>query len=412
MAQQTFAQLTAPAGIDSAADPAAALKAARLAKKSVLYGNLNEIGVVGTVSWTTGSTPSSLVEVYAWSLVDYDQAQAYIALGQLNSTATGDALTALSEEFYDNARAAGNFTVARILLTDTAVAGPWTFQADSVSFSVGRGGLRYDGFDFAGDGGELTLPRGGSVYVYVRSASAGSVYSQLSAGAVNFFARGSIPGVSVTNDATWLDFTGAVVGSDDEGDASLQTRNAAKWGTLGTGSPKRAYVAWAMGASPTEITRVSVLTNLDILRPGRVDVLLAGPVGAVSSGVVTAAQDAIAPAQIGGDKIPETATAVASSAANLEIAISATIRVQKEYNTAAFQAQVSADYAAFAAATPIGAEPLGIVSRERLMQILTFRAGLNPSVIYDVSDFTPAADVTLAYYQVPIFTLALTWIST
>ena len=92
----TFAQLRAAASIATAPDPVAALKAARMTKKAVLYSNLNAIGVIGTASWTTGSVPSSLVEMYSWSLVDYDVNQAYVAEGLLNSTASGDALSALA----------------------------------------------------------------------------------------------------------------------------------------------------------------------------------------------------------------------------------------------------------------------------------------------------------------------------
>ena len=47
-----------------------------------------------------------------------------------------------------------------------------------------------------------------------------------------------------------------------------------------------------------------------------------------------------------GDDV-DVARAVVSSAINRTITIAATVYVQKEYNTAAFYAQVSADYAAF-----------------------------------------------------------------
>ena len=405
----TFAQLRAAASIATAPDPVAALKAARMTKKAVLYSNLNAIGVIGTASWTTGSVPSSLVEMYSWSLVDYDVNQAYVAEGLLNSTASGDALSALAYEVYDNVRALGKYTVARALLTDTAGAGPWTFTPSSVSFSVGRGGLLFNGIDLLNQG-QITLPRGGTVYVYVRSEGTGAAYSQLSLGTLNFFARGALGGVTVSNDASWLSFDGAIAGTDDEPDATLQERNRTKWGTLGTGSPARAYVNLAMSSDPTSITRVKVLSNRDILEPGKVDVVVAGPAGAVAPSVVQGAQIAIAPLQIGGDKIPETARAVVSSAINRTISIAATVYVQKEYNTAAFYAQVSADYAAFAKATEIGGGPLGVVSAERLEEILSYRAGLSPAVIYDVKDFTPRDDVALAWNEVPIFSLNFTWI--
>lgn len=410
MARQTFAQLTAPAAIDSAADPVAALKAARLAKKSVLYVNLEQVGVSGVYSWTTGSVPSSLVEIYAWALTDYDITQAYVALGSLNSTAEDEALDDLSYQVYDNERVGGSFTIARLLLVDDAGAGPWTFQPSTVSYSVGKGGLLYNGFDFAGSGLPVTLPRGGKVYVYVKSESTGSQYAQLALGAVNFQARGALPGVSVTNDSTWLSFSGAVAGSSDEADTVLRERNKTKWGTLGTGSPSHAYRNLVLSADPTRITRVETFTNFDILDPGRIDVVIAGPAGAVGPDVVLIGQNAVAPLQIGGDKIPETARAVVTSAVNHTITVSATVYVQKEYNTTEFQAQVAADYATFAGATKIGGGRLGIVSCERLQEILTFRAALAPGIILDVADFLPSQDVPLVYNEVPLIALSLTWI--
>lgn len=405
----TYAQLVAPAAYDQEADPDG-FKAARLAVKQTLLTRLNDVGVVGVWSWTTGSVPSSLVEVYAWSLLDIDVSRAFIAQGGLNSDAEDDALDTWAEQVYDNTRFPGLTTVARVKLTDAAGAGPYTFNPASVSFTVGRGGLRFDGFDFTGLG-NLTLPQSGTVYVYVRAEDKGSKYSTLSVGAVNYFARGALPGVTVTNDSTWLTFSGAVAGTDDESDAALRARNVAKWGTLGTGSPASAYETWALEAQPTQVTRVAPLTNIDLLDPGRIDVILAGPAGAVDPGVVAAVQAYIAPNEVGGERIPATARCVVSSAANLTINVTATLRVQSGYNTSAFQAQVSADFASFAAATPIGGGQLGFVDWQRMLGVLVYRAGLNPGIILDVSSFSPSADVALLYYQVPVFSLTLTWVS-
>ena len=408
----TFAQLTLPAtAYESAPDQTAYITAARLAKKQLLYNDLFAIGVTGVVSWTTGSVPSSQMEMYAWALVDYDLNQGYLALGQLNSTASGDALANLSENVYQNTPAPGTYTVCQVLLTDAANAGPYTFQPSSVSFSVGRGGLLYNGVDLLNTGLPITLPKGGSAYVFATSADVGSAYGQLSLNTLNFFARGSLPGVTVTNDSTWL--TGnpqLVAGTDPQSDASLQLENSSQWGTLGTGSPALAYVNWAIKAQPTQVTRVATFTNLLLLDPGRIDVIVAGAGGAVASGVVQAVQQYIAPAQIGGSRIPDTARCVVSSAVNLTVTVSATVSIQAAYDTAAFQAQVSADFAAYAAAVPIGGGQLAVLSWLRLAEIMQYRAGLNPGIVYDVQNFSPAADVPLAYNQVPIFSLNITYV--
>lgn len=411
----SYATLTAAAAIDAASDRNAALQAARLARKNGLYTNLNAIGVNGVYSWDTGSVPSSLVEMYAWSLFDLDLSVAYLAQGALNSTAISesgrgddgntDQLSVLADEVYDNQRAPAKFTVGRVLLTDAANAGPWTFNPATVSVTVGRGGKRYDGFDYASTG-TLTLPRGGTVYLYVQSEAAGSVYSALSLGAINTISRGNMSGVTVTNDSTWLTFSGAQTGTDGESDATLRERDTTKWGTLGTGSPERAYRNRALAVDPTSITRVGVFTNYDIFDPGRVDVVLAGPSGAVAIGVVQAVQDDLAPNQIGGSFIPETARVVVTSALNRTIAVAGTIYVQKEINVTEFQTQVSADFATFAASHTIGGLPLGIVSAERISAVLQYRAGLNAgAIVLDADSITPNTDTTLAYNEVPVFDL-------
>lgn len=413
MAALTHAELVAPASWDTDADPSGeALRLARIARKGGLYDDLVAVGVSGVQSWATGSVPSSLVEVYAWSLTDYDIQRAYTALGQLSSTAEDVALTTVSDEVYGNERIAGETTVCRILLTDAAGAGPYRFSPSSVSFSAGRGGLRFDGFDFDGSG-QLTLPRSGTVYVYCRAEAAGAAYSQLALNAVNFPAKGALPGVTIANDATWLTFAGAVAGTDDESDAALRVRNAAKWGILSERAPTEdGYRYWALTAAGTQVTRARPLTNLDPLDPQRVDVIVAGPAGAVAGPVVATVQNYIAPNEYGGDglRAPAGVRCVVSSAANKVISVTAALRVQGSYNTAAFQAQVAADFAALAAATEIGGGQLGLVSAERVLGVLVYRAGLSPGIILDVSSFA-LDDVALKYYEVPVFSLSLTWVS-
>jgi hypothetical protein len=102
-----------------------------------------------------------------------------------------------------------------------------------------------------------------------------------------------------------------------------------------------------------------------------------------------------------------------TSAANRTINVTATVYVQAEYDTAAFQAQVSADFAAFAADHEIGGGKLGIVSAERVSEVLQYRAGLSAGIIYDVDAITPNTDIVLAYNEVPLFDLTgLTYVRT
>jgi hypothetical protein len=95
-----------------------------------------------------------------------------------------------------------------------------------------------------------------------------------------------------------------------------------------------------------------------------------------------------------------------TSALNKTISVAGTVYVQKEINVAEFQAQVSADFATFAASHKIGGLPLGIVSAERISAVLQYRAGLNAgAIVLDADTITPSTDTTLAYNEVPVFDL-------
>ena len=400
MPPSTFAELTAPKTVAE--------------NKLILLTQLSTVGF-GAFSWETGSVPSGLVEIQASALTDFQFAQKIIAEGGLNDTAIGDSLTLNSQQVYDNTRYTGLTTIGFVRITDTANAGPYTFQATSTSFSVGPGGLLFNGLYAAATGlPSVTLPKGGSVDVVVESDAVGSTYAQIGIGTLAFFARGVLPGVSVTNPSNWLTgYANLRQGTSVESDAQLQARNRAKWGTLGTGSPEKAYQAWAVTATadnplPQQVKKTVVYTNLDIFDPGRVDVIIAGSAGPLGPSTVAAVQNYIAPAQVGGSRIPETARAVVSSALANVVVISGILYVQATFNTPAFQASVVANVGAFFADLPIGA----LVSQERIIEVLLFPAGLSSGVIVDATITSPTSDITLAYNEVAVPDLTgLTFVS-
>lgn len=366
--------------------------------KQDLLNDLAALGF-GAFSWETGSVPSGLVEIQAGALTNFQIAEQIIAESGLVDYATGDALDLHSDQVYDNQRFPGLVTIGRVRLTDVANAGPYTFAATSTSFSVGLGGLLYNG-----TGGSVTIPKGGSAYVTVQSQSVGASYAQVATGAINTFARGAIPGVSVTNESSWITATaGGQQGTNAESDPQLQTRDRSKWGTLGTGSPEKAYVNWALTAGKDfaagqQVKKCVVYSNYSIFDPGRVDVIIAGTAGPVGADVVAAVQNYIAPSQIGGDKIPETARAVVSSALLHTVVITATLYVQAAFNTADFQNQVKANVDSYFADLAIGA----LVSQERIIEVLLYPAGLSSGVIVDAAVTSPAADLQLAYNEVAV----------
>lgn len=380
----TFASLTSPLTVAE--------------NKLNLLTQLAAVGF-GAFSWETGSVPSGLVEIQASALTDFQTAEKYVAQGGLNDYATGDALDLNSDQVYDNQRFPGLTTIGFVRLTDVANAGPYTFQATATSYSVGPGGLLFTGLYDADSGSTtVTLPKGGIANIVVKSQDVGSQYARIGINTLTFFARGIIPGVSVTNPSNWLSgYAGLQQGTDVESDAQLQDRCRSKWGSLGTGSPEKAYRYWAEQADQ-QVKKVVVYSNFDIFDPGRVDVIIAGDVGPVGAGVVANVQNYIAPSQVGGDKIPETARAVVSSALEHDVEVTATLFVQAAYNTPAFQNTIRANLASYFADLAIGA----LVSQERIVEVLLYPAGLSAGVITDATIAAPAADVQLAYNEVAV----------
>lgn len=376
---------------------------------------LNQLAALGfpALSWETGSVPSGLVEIQAAALTDFQVGESLIAGSGLNDFATDESLTQLADQLYDNQRLSGAFAIGYVRLTDSANAGPYTFAATSKSFSVGLGGYVYNGLYAAGDVNNVagsvtvTLPKGSSVDVIVQAQSLGSEYN-VAATAISVFARGAIPGVSVTNPSGWQAlYAGSQYGTAVETDAKLRDRDQSKWGTLGAGSPAKAYRYWAETASQ-QVQKVAVYSNYDIFDPGRVDVVIAGSAGALAPDVVAAVQNYIAVSQIGGSLIPETARCVVTSAAAHNVAVTATLYVESTYNTAAFQATTLANLQAYFADLPIG----GTVSFERVIEVLLYQAGLSSGIITDAVVAAPAADVVLTLFEVAVASpVSLTYVS-
>ncbi len=366
--------------------------------KASILQNLVDKGITAALSWVGESVPNMLVETEADATSNFQFAQQQILLSRFNRWATGEAHTEHSLQVYNNTALEGARLIGRIQLTDTG-AGPWQITPASISASVGIGGLQFDGRDDPTGllTSPITLPKNGSCYVYVQAPEIGAKYN-VNVGAINTLARGGLPGVTVTNPSDWLTAAGTVQGSDQESEDQLRARNTAKWGTLGVGSPASAYENWIRSVSPL-IKRVKILSNLDMLDPGTVTALIAGDAGAVSPDIVLAVQNLIAPTQIGGGKIPETARFVCASAVNRTIPISASLYVPGALNTPAFLALIQADIAAYQASLDIGPR----LSWERVLQVTTNVAGLDPKPIVDEDWNAPVDDTLCAYNEVVVF---------
>lgn len=362
------------------------------------------------LSWETGAVVESLVEVQASAQADYQANQVVVVATGINNTSTGDALTLLSSELFDNDRVLGVYAVGYVTLTDTAMAGPYTFYVPQLTFSIGRSSDKV----FLGVCGALsglttiTLPRGSSVDLVVQAASPGMSFN-VAAATINTIGRGGIPGVKVTNPLDWQTkytaTTGGRYGTDDQADGDLQVENLSGW-SKGVGSNVVAYMVWAEATS-SAVTRTTVMTP-NIFDPGQVNLTIAGAAGPVSGAAVTAVQNYIAINQTGGSLVPETVRCIVASAVAHNVAVTASITVQATYNTAAFQAQTLVNLQSYFSTLPIG----GVVSFERVVEVLLYQAGTSPGVIVGATVTTPAANVLLGVTEVAVASpVTITYVS-
>lgn len=380
--------------------------------KSDVLTRLEQAGFTSIRSLSPEAGPIAFVETESQNLDAVNQAAAFLTESSYNDTATGDALAEHSNQVYQNDKRMGTRARLFVILTDSGQ-GPFTFDVTTVGFSTGIGGKIFNGVAAETDSfGNLvttkTLAKNGTVKVYVDAEQLGAAYN-VAANTLTTFVRGVLGGVTVTNPVGSQSDALCVVGTDEESRSSLQQRNRKQWETLSAGATQGKYEKLARDSDP-QITRVSVLTNLDLTDPGLVTILVAGDAGAVGGSVVANVQAAIAPLFTGGAKVPETARAVAASASNLVVNVAGTVIVDSAYYTQSFLDQVNADLVAYFKTFFIGGGKLGKVPYQRIIGLITYRAELSNTVVLDVTGVTingASVDLPIAYNQVPVLSSSL-----
>lgn len=345
------------------------------------YGFETTVPTFPVASWQSGSTPRTFVELDAEGLADVSATLAAIAAGGYVSTARGAWLTLLAREVYGLERKPAVQCQRQVELSDAAGQGP--FSISPGDFTVASGELRFTNVD----GGTLTL--NGTLTLTVAAESPGSAYN-LPGGSLVRFAVGALPGVTITDPGTITQ-----QGVDLETDESLRGRCRRRWAELAVGGTEDAYRNWALAASD-QVTRVGVLAG----GAGTVTLTLAGPAGAVTQDVIDAVDAALASKVILGMML-----GVQSAVAN-DIDIVGTVRVRAASQATA-TAAIDAALRDLEMNTPVGGERgFAFVSRERIIAAIAGAAG-----VLDLTLTTPAADVALAYNEVPAFTITLTMVA-
>ena len=343
---------------------------------------------VRVANWRTGGPYRTFLRVGSvvaeqW----YNVAQAFVASGFLDY-ATGDWLTLLAASLFFEDRAPALFAAGTVTLTNAAGAGPYTVAAGGLIVATASG-LRYRST------ASVTVPASGTATVAVRAESPGARYN-VGANAIDRLVTPTLLGLSAGNPAAdWITSAGA----DEETDERLRTRCKAKWGTLGTGSPDSAYLAWALAAS-AEVAKVGVNSNnyLGVFVAQYVTLILAGDGATVSDQAVA---DVLAYVNA---RRPNCMRCAVAKATTVTQSITAAVYVRSAQNTAATQGAIVAALDALAAATPIG----GTVYLSRI--IATIQDAVPGGAVRNVVVTLPAADVGLTYSQVINFTYSLSYV--
>jgi uncharacterized phage protein gp47/JayE len=337
-------------------------------------------------SWQEGDVARTLVAIDSQSLSNLETLVANIAAGGLLDTAAGAWLTLLAANVYDVDRNSAVATRGLVRLTASAEAGPYTIAPGQLRFAS-TSGLRYQ----IANTDNITIAKGGTLDVTVQAESPGAAYNGGNGTITTLLTP--LPGVTCANPdpggGTWI----TTQGVDEESDASLRTRCAARWPESGFGSPAASYDLWARTADAT-ITRTKVQPSGSIA--GQVDVYVAGASGPAGGGAVTAAQTYITP------RAPLGVVPVVTAASALAVTVTATLYGKAQYQTAATAAATAA-LQALIAATPIG----GKVYRAAL-----FEALMGPVGVENVVLAAPGADTTLTAAQVATLTAGLSWSNT
>lgn len=345
---------------------------------------------VKVANWRTGGPYRTLLRVTSVALEQvYNVAQAFAGSGFLDY-ATGDWLTLLVKSIFSEDRALALFTSGTVTLTCSAGAGPYTIPSGSLLISTASG-LVYRST------ASVTVPAGGSATVAVRAESPGAKYN-VGINAIDRVMSPTYLGLSVSNPSIlggdWITSSG----SDDESDDRLRTRCRAKWGTLGTGSPASAYVAWALAAS-AETAKVGVNSNLNagVFASQWVTLVLAGSGGAVSDQAVTDTINYITP------RLPTCAKLAVVKASTLTQTVSGTVYIRSAFNTAATQGAIVAALDALAVATSIGGSVY-------LSQVIATIQDAVPGAVRNVVVTSPTGDTSLTYAQVLKYSYSLAYV--
>lgn len=227
--------------------------------------------------WQDGEIQKSLVYAFASMFADLSQTQRATAAFGSSETATGVPLTLLSKSRFDNTRDEGRRTRGYLQFTNATP----TLYTGSEGALLARSdnGVEFRCVEAWSIAGNTTTP------VLFEATLAGAI-GNVASGTIRTLTT-PLAGVTITNSGSpWY----TISGQDPESDTALKARNATKWSRLSVELIASAYESIAREFGARKVT----IDQTNPRGPGTLDVYCAADNALLSSGELTAIQEALA----------------------------------------------------------------------------------------------------------------------
>jgi uncharacterized phage protein gp47/JayE len=337
---------------------------------------LLKLGSFPITAWQPGTVMREFVEKVALLGADWSRMTSLLAKGGLLELAEREWLTMFARSAYGLVRNVAIYTVGTMTLTDTGGA-PVSFSPGDIIV------VSNDGKRFVNTTGG-TLNAASTLSLTFKAETAGASYN-VSDATVSTFVT-SFPGVAVSNPSIGTSPWFTTSGTDEESDESLRERCRARWGAIGSGGNRDAYIYWARTAS-AQVTRVSVQEHYPT--DGKVGVFIAG-----ASGPLPATVQATVNTYVQARK-PLTTTVAVNGVTAITVTLTGTITYRSTMTLATVQANVATKLAELQRLKGIGED----VYRAEIFETIMSADG----VVNVPTLTTPAADFPVGIPEVAAF---------
>lgn len=345
-----------------------------------LINTLSELGFQ-TTGWQEGRVQTTLLNGVATVGSAFFQIAGTLARAGYNSYAEGAALTLKSDSDFDNQRGQAKKAKGPFLLTSTATVAK-TIEVGALVIED-TNGTRFLNTE------KVTVSAGSSSNINVEAALAGTAGNIGNNSTLRLVTP--VSGITVTNPgpgdgAAWYTLQ---TGADEESNATLQQRNATKWGTLSVEKTRTAYENLALSQEGVEKTKV---VDDNPRGAGTVDVYVAGNRTLVATDDITSAQEAFAERTFGTESAwPPTNTPLESTVelkhpTTLELDVQGVVYYDPNFTTSDVKTNLKKILNAFVDSVPIGGfdyspGPANVITLGDLTEVIEATRGIRSATL-------------------------------